>query len=661
MAIKVLDANTISKISAGEVVERPSSVVKELMENSIDAGARTVTVEIKDGGITYLRVTDNGCGIAFREARMAFQNHATSKLQDADGLWDIRTLGFRGEALPSIAAVSRVTMTTRTKDADFGAKVEMEGGECKGVSEAGCPEGTTIVMKDLFFNLPVRQKFLKKPAYEQGLVTDVVSKMALGNPSVAIRFISNGKTVFSSLGNGDVRAAALAVYGREYAQALREVDAFEGAFALKGLIGIGDQAKPTRSQQSFFINGRLIRCPILSMALEDACKGRVTIGMHPMCILSVTVPPAAVDINVHPSKLEVRFRDEAAFRLTAQSLLSKAFINETMIGAFTVPKETEKKETIIKSVILPPKDEEGEALKKDLPFKEAPSVKESEKIPSASSKPVFAPKNMQTDYEGIFKKSENKSSEVRETSFVRPTPVHAPVSVPPLDFSKKISVPEKPSNDRTIAPIDVKNAEQTMLESEHLKKQEDSFRLIGTLFKTYILLESDGALIMIDQHAAHERLNFENLKKRLDEGTGAQQLLVPYIVHLSRREAQLVMDSAELLEEAGYQVELFGDTDIQVRAVPFVLGQADMNIMFTEIIESLDTLKNAEKEKRMHTIMQASCKHAVKAGDVLNDLEIRSLLDAMRASGAPPTCPHGRPVLRILTKNEIEKMFKRIQ
>ncbi len=646
MAIKVLDANTISKISAGEVVERPSSVVKELMENSIDAGARAITVEIKDGGITYLRVTDNGCGIPFREARMAFQNHATSKLKDADGLWDIRTLGFRGEALPSIAAVSRVTMTTREKNTDFGAKVEMEGGECKGVSETGCPEGTTIVMKDLFFNLPVRQKFLKKPAYEQGLVTDVVSKMALGNPTVAVRYISNGKIVFSSLGNGDVRAAALSVYGREYAQALREVDAFEGAFALKGLIGIGDQAKPTRSQQSFFINGRLIRCPLLSLALEDACKGRVTIGMHPMCVLSVTAPPEAIDINVHPSKLEVRFRDEAAFRLTAQSLLSKAFVKETMIGAFTVPKEAEKKETLVRSVLLPPKAEASAPISKT----EIPPVKTPSE-PSAA-RPVFAPKHTENELNGIFQKPEAKKDEVRETPFARPAPKPVPPPVP-------VKAPE--TAERTIAPIDAKKAEQTVFETPHLKKQEETFRLIGVLFKTYILIESDGALIMIDQHAAHERLNFESLKKRLDEGTGAQQLLMPYVVHMSRREAQLVLDAKELLEETGYQVEPFGETDIQVRAVPFILGQADMRIMFTEIIESLDTLKNAEKEKRMHTIIQASCKHAVKAGDTLTEGEIQSLLDAMRASGAPPTCPHGRPVLRTLTKNEIEKMFKRIQ
>jgi len=653
MAIKVLDANTISKISAGEVVERPSSVVKELMENSIDAGAKSVTVEIKDGGISYLRVTDNGCGIPFHEARLAFENHATSKLKDADGLWDIRTLGFRGEALPSIAAVSRVTMTTRTANADFGAKVEMEGGRFIGISETGCPEGTTIVMKDLFFNLPVRQKFLKKPSYEQGLVSDVVSKMALGNPNVAVRYISNGKTVFSSVGNGDVRHAALAVYGREYAQNLRQVNALEGAFSIKGLIGIGDQARPTRSQQCFFINGRLIRCPLLSSALEDACKGRVTIGMHPTCALTVTAPPEAIDINVHPSKLEVRFRDEAAFRLTAQSLLSKAFTEETLISAFTVPEKAPEKKTVVTNILAPEKktDEPDAPAKKAAVPEEAPVRKTPLFTPADSAKT--------NAFENIFASGNAKSDFVMET--VRAKSFVKSEETPKVEKNEAPSLKQAIPEPERMPPVDKKKIEQTHISETVVEKKEEVFRLIGTLFKTYILVEADSALILIDQHAAHERLNFEKLKKRLDEGTGAQQLLVPYIIHVSRREARLILDSSELLRETGYEIEPFGDTDIQVRAVPFVLGQSDMRMMFTEIIDSLDTLKNAEKEKRMHSIMQASCKHAVKAGDSLTNQEIGALLSEMRISSAPPTCPHGRPVLRILTKTEIERMFKRIQ
>ncbi len=641
MAIRILDANTISKISAGEVVERPSSVVKELMENSIDAGAKSITVEIRDGGISYLRVTDNGCGIPFSEARLAFENHATSKLRNEDSLWDIRTLGFRGEALPSIAAVSKLTMNTRTKNADYGAKVEIEGGNFLGISEAGVPEGTTIIMRDLFYNLPVRRKFLKKPQYEQSLVSDIVQKMILGNPGVAVRYISNGKTAFSSIGDGDLRHAALTVFGRDNAKQMREVNASEGAFSLKGLIGVGDQAKPTRSMQCFYINGRLIRCPLLSQALEEACKGRVTVNMHPTCVLSLTTPPEAVDINVHPSKLEVRFRDEAAFRLTSQALISQAFIDEKMIGDFDYTKETPVERNQV-NVVLPAQPE-------------IPQGKEESTSPQLHRQISFIPKKDET--ERVFEIP--KSTHKREF-MVREGAPFTDLSVSPF---KDHSASEK-------APAISKNAEprkteekqeQIEIATDTLKTRKEAYRLIGSLFKTYILIETEDALLLIDQHAAHERLNYENYKKRLEEGNGSQQLLVPYIVHVSRREAELLLLNADLLKEAGYEIEPFGETDIQVRAVPFVLGQADMRMMFTEIIESLDTIKSAERERRMTDIIQASCKHAVKAGDALTDEEIQNLIKSMRESGAPPTCPHGRPVMRALTRHEIERMFKRIQ
>ena len=646
MAIRILDADTIGKISAGEVVERPSSVVKELLENSIDAGATSVTVEIRDGGISYLRVTDNGCGIPFAEARVAFENHATSKLKNADGLWDIRTLGFRGEALPSIASVSKVTMTTRTRNADFGAKVEIEGGRFLGVSETGCPEGTTIVMGDLFFNLPVRRVFLKKPSYEQGLVADVVSKMILGNPGVSIRFISNGKTVFRSIGDGDLRHAALAVYGRETAGALREINASEGAFSLKGLIGVGDQARPTRAQQCFFINGRLIRCPLLSQALEEACRGRVTVGMSPMCALSVSAPPEAVDINVHPSKLEVRFRDEGAFRLTAQSLLAKAFDGEKMTDALEPIKPAETAKTVIEEKIAPQPENPSE--KKEavwLSENTASFVREGGFVPPSLYNPIRIETVKKSADESDVSSRAALSENAKEETVL---PDQAPVSEP-------LKIKEDTRSHKE------EKAEQTVISPEVVPAKEREYRLIGILMNTYILLECNDSMIMVDQHAAHERLNFENYKKRLDEGNAAQQLLVPYILHLTRHEAQTLIDSRELLMESGYEIDAFGATDIQVRSVPFVMGQADMRLLFTELIESLDTLKSAEKEKRLVGIMQASCKHAVKAGDRLTDSEIRALLSEMFASDAPPTCPHGRPVLRVMTRREIERMFKRIQ
>lgn len=654
MAIRILDAATVGKISAGEVVERPSSVAKELIENSLDAGATSITVEIKDGGISYLRVTDNGCGVPFSEARMAFENHATSKLKNADGLFDIRTLGFRGEALPSIAAVSRVTMTTRTKDAEAGAKVEIEGGRFIGVSEAGCPEGTTIVMRDLFFNLPVRRVFLKKPVYEQGLISELVQRMILGNPGVSFRLIANGRTIYRSYGDGDVRHAALSVFGRECAQALREVNASEGAFSVKGLIGVGDEARPTRAQQCFFVNGRLIRCPLLSQALEEACRGRVTIGMYPMCALAVTMPPESVDINVHPSKLEVRFRDEAAFRLTAQSLFQKAFTAETMMNSFSAPRVPEMPHTTVTRVTAA-----MDRMMDPAPAAQPEKPPVAAVLPGTEGVPASVPRAFGEVREGGFvpKPARAAFGEVREGGFV-PKPTGA-AHGEALLAAKAAAASEKPSAQRDNAPAAPEKAEQLEMPETVVPKAQ--YRVIGTLFHTYILLEHGDNFLMIDQHAAHERLNYERYRALLDDGIAAQQLLAPYIIHVSRREADILLSSRELLSEAGYEIEAFGESDIQVRAVPFVMGQSDMRMLFTELIDELEHLKTAEREKRMASVIQASCKHAVKAGDRLTDAEIRSLLEQMTASGAPPTCPHGRPVLRVMSKYEIERMFKRVQ
>ena len=663
MPIRILDAATVGRIAAGEVVERPSSVVKELIENALDAGATSITVEVKGGGIDYLRVTDNGCGIEPGQVRLAFENHATSKLQRAEQLDDIRTLGFRGEALPSIAAVSKIEMTTRAKGQESGVRLRMEGGKNPQVQETGCPQGTTLVMRELFFNVPVRRAFLKKPSYEGGLVSDAVSRMLLGNPGVSMRFISGGNTLFHSFGDGKLRHAVFAVYGREAAEKMVDVDASEGGARIYGLIGVGELAKATRAHQLFFINGRSVRCPMLTRVLEQVCRSRVTIGMYPMCVLNLVIPAGSVDVNVHPNKLEVRFRDEEMMRGACERLLSTAFAGERVLQ---MERET-----------APQRSVERRAELRELPLADASKAVEAPKPETDAPKPAAVPqpqepapkppKPEQTRMElhapacpGVLREQPNVLDK-REIKTVK-LPEHplSMESVPtkreqaPQPAPQKLSVSDAQAPAPQIEPArPVKAAAPT--------PEELPFRIIGVAFKTYILVECGETLLLIDQHAAHERLQYEKLMARASEGTASQQLLAPIVIHLSAREMAVIADNLELLAEAGYEVEPFGELDIRVRAVPFVMGKAEVRPLFLEMIQSLNQLKAATLDARRSEIMQMACKSAVKAGDSLSDSEIAVLIADMQRTGAPPTCPHGRPVVKTLTKRDLEKMFKRIQ
>ena len=617
MSIRLLDQNTIEKITAGEVVERPVSVVKELVENSIDAGARGITVEVRGGGTEYIRVTDNGCGIPSEEVKLAFMSHATSKLKSAEELTNVLTMGFRGEALASIAAVAKVTMNTKTHGAQEGVKISVENGQIKDISQAGCPDGTTITVNDLFFNVPVRRVFLKKPAYEQSLIAELLQKLAIGNPGIAFRFISSGKTLMQTYGDGNVMHAALAVYGSDYAVGLKKVEESEGAFVIKGFIGIGEQAVTTRGRQSFFLNGRLVNCRMLSQALEEACRGRVTIGKYPSCALMVTIPTATVDVNVHPGKLEVRFKDEASFRLTAQTLIMRCFASDRMI-------------------------------ENSLPRLDLGQVHKEVKAQAVCPEKYGKPADRSFSLERLKTLDVQPETNQQQTRFLRETP----------DALLSYPIQEK-NEDCTI-----KQTELSSQQAKEVSGEENtilSYRLIGVYQNTYILLEADENLIMIDQHAAHERLNYEKYKKALDEGTASQPLLIPLVIQISLREEQLLSESMDLLHEAGYDVDLFGEGTVKVTAVPFIYGTSDLKMLFSEMADELSLLKKAEKQRRLDAVIQASCKHAVKGGEKLTDAEIKSLIDAMIASDAPPTCPHGRPVLKVFTKRYVEQLFRRIQ
>ncbi|MBQ8108691.1 MAG: DNA mismatch repair endonuclease MutL [Clostridia bacterium] len=683
MPIRVLDAATVGRIAAGEVVERPSSVVKELMENSIDAGATAITVEIKGGGIDYLRVTDNGCGIEPNQVRLAFENHATSKLQSAEQLDDIRTLGFRGEALPSIASVSHVEMTTRVRKQDSGVRLNIDGGADLRVRETGCPEGTTLIMKDLFYNIPVRRAFLKKPGYEGGLVGDAVARMILGNPGVAVRYISNGSNVYHSFGDGSLRHAVFAVYGKQTAEQMVEVDASEGGIRIFGLIGVGELAKSSRAHQAFFINGRAVRCAMLSRALEEICRSRVTIGMYPMCALNLVIPPTAVNVNVHPNKLEVRFKDETAMRTVAERLLASAFEGERVLqlGPNSPVHQTLERVSTVRQVVPAEGDGEGKDIactKTEMPSEAAQD--RTEAVPAAPAAvappPVEAPspnppqfsarreKPIQMDvFQNVVREELHKLKNASEGTLCEnktacfttpPTVVPEPPAAEP---SVAVSAPQSAQVDKGDVPQDTENKPTSVSDEQ----DAPVYRVIGVALKTYILIEADNSLVLIDQHAAHERLQYEKFMAQLEAGRGSQQLLTPLLLRLSAREMALIRDNLEVLSDAGYEVEPFGETDIQVRAVPFILGRAELKPAFMDTINALNRLKNATVDARRAEVMQMACKSAVKGGDALSGAEVESLIRQMLETGAPPTCPHGRPVMKRITQRELEKMFKRIQ
>ena len=664
MPIRILDAATVGRIAAGEVVERPSSVVKELVENSLDAGATAITVEIRGGGIDYLRVTDNGCGIEPGQVRLAFENHATSKLQNADQLNDIRTLGFRGEALPSIASVSHVEMTTRSKQQDSGVRLNVDGGQNLRVRDIGCPEGTTFVMKDLFYNIPVRRAFLKKPSYEGGLVSDAVSRLMIGNPGVSMRFINNGNTVYHTFGDGKLRHAVFAVYGKATAEKMVELDAAEGGTRVFGMIGVGELAKSTRAHQMFFINGRSVRCALLSRTLEQVCRSRVTIGMYPMCALNLVLPPNAIDVNVHPNKLEVRFRDETTTQVMVEKLLSTAFEGEKVL-------QFERDAAPVKSIerVATVREITPDEMKRSLEKPKMPPLPKAEE-PAKTIRPIPEEKPVQT---GMFmEKLEREAAKYadvpaggtgkggarfREAELAKMPPLPVKPVVPePTGSGPVLRAPAE----QKVVPI-VPDAKPRMPELVPKQENRTPYRIIGVAFKTYILIEVEDTLLVIDQHAAHERLRYEMYSKQLEEGTASQQLLTPIVLHLSSREMALIQDNMEMLTEAGYTVEPFGDSDIQVRAVPYVLGKAELRPLFMEMINSLNRLKSATLDARRAEIMQMACKSAVKGGDALTDSEIEALIREMLDTGAPPTCPHGRPVVKAVSRRDLEKMFKRIQ
>lgn len=685
-----LNEEIIGKIAAGEVVESPASAIKELIENSLDAGSTCITVEIRDGGISYLRVTDNGKGIPSRDVRLAFERHATSKIRKSEDLFDLHTLGFRGEALASIAAVSKLVLTTRHASEEVGTRAVNEGGTIKNISEAASPQGTTIVARDLFYNTPVRLKFLKKPVTEAARVAEVIARMILAHPGVSFRLIHNGKQVYSSSGNGDLRSAVFCLYGRELANAMLPVQS-EGAVAVSGLIGVGLQARSNRGRQTFIVNGRTIRSPLLTQALEDGCRERVTVGHYPVCVLNIQMPVGMVDVNVHPNKLEVRFSDENLIYQNVKGAVQDSFTMSLLKSApeMTLVKESENQTAVATVRIIDTESKEGaeaarrENIQQENKSPEKPEIKvhvidvtpEQNVVAgnAASSMPVSRPTPAQqaafssfvTQY---FGGSAQRESVLRE-SVIPGRSITAAKSE--INVTETVEKPIKPvidvhtPNNRENPETLAQPVQESLLEEEpkeeNLGLALEGYKLVGVAFDTYIILQNDKQLLLIDQHAAHERILYEKLMREIDAGTGSQMLMVAQVVHVTPQDAAKLETYAEEIKAAGFDIEPFGDNTYQIRAVPNVLGVPQSRSAFLDMVDHLGELRVlSTQQKRRDAILQMACKKAIKGGDKLTLEEIKPLLADMLASNAPPTCPHGRPLVIILSRNEIEKRFRRI-
>ena len=642
--IRKLDADIVGKIAAGEVVESPAAAIKELVENSIDAGARAVAVEIREGGISYLRVTDNGSGIRREDVRMAFERNATSKITRADDLFDLRSLGFRGEALASIAAVSKVAMTTRTRGDESGTRVINEGGVITSISDAASPEGTTIVARELFYNTPARRKFLKKPATEGARVADMILRMILAHPEVAIRLTHNDRQIYASPGNGDLRAAALSVSGRDVARQLIDVRG-EGGVGVRGLVGVGPLARANRTHQTFILNGRYVRNALLTQALEDACRERVTVGHYPICMLHVSMPGPMLDVNVHPNKLEVRFSSEPVVYDSVFAAVRGGF--ET--GAFAQAPEmtlSNDPEPVASVRVVPAPEHKPEPPAQPEPARSvSPAPRPVPVKPAEGEAAAFA--RVVTSYFG--------SPEKR---------AHTLRNVPGVGAFSAMSArlapqPVETAPDAQAAPVQPETPpeQQNMVAGS----PERPPRVIGVAFDTYVIVQRGQELLLIDQHAAHERILYERLMRSLDQGTGSQQMLVAQVVPVTPQERDRLEQYRAEIEAAGFAFEPFGEDTYQIRAVPVVLGEPQARAAFVEMLDRLGELRVlATRERRREAILQMACKRAVKGGDVLTQEEIASLIRQMEETDAPPTCPHGRPLVVRLTRSELEKRFRRI-
>ena len=625
--IQVLPIQVANKIAAGEVVERPASVIKELVENSIDAGATSVSVEIKEGGLTYMRVSDNGKGMSREDAKTCFRRHATSKIHDADDLGRISTLGFRGEALASIAAVARVTLKTHMHNDEFGTQVNIDGGMMREVTPCGCPDGAIFEVQDLFYNVPARKKFVKAARTEASYISDYLLRMILSHPGISFRFINNGSVIYHSMGDGDLKNAVYSVYGAEIIPHLRQVHYEDDYIRITGYIGSEHLTKPNRTFQSFFVNGRYIRSQKLSASLLNAYDTRIMGGRFPIAVLSFDIDFSEVDVNVHPNKLEIRFADEGRVCAMLHKAAKQA-LGETSVPTYEItPEKTEEIE-----VIPPVTDSDTQKMLFEKLMEEA----------------NFAPG-------GITEKNETGENAGLSVSQTAETEHRDMRKTQILNIEPQEDIPVYSAQPAVKAEPDIP---ETML--TQVKFDASPFRIVGSLFDSFWLISQNENLFIMDQHAAHERMIYEQLSHG-ELKASSQILLVPFIVKLTNEEYNTYLDNKELFSEFGFQTEEFGTLTLRITAVPHILKKAEDEKFFRDALSELAKQKNVTlNDLKRDALIMASCKAAVKLGNQVPEKMIESLLHEYNENGVTLTCPHGRPVMFAITKKELLKKFKRI-
>ena len=655
--INVLPKNIAELIAAGEVVERPASVIKELVENSIDAGSTVITVEIKNGGVTYMRVTDNGHGIYHEDVPKAFISHATSKVSTAEDLNSIFTLGFRGEALASVAAVSKTEIITKTSDEDFGTSYIIEGGEEVSYDFAGCPDGTTIVVRDLFFNTPARMKFLKKDVSEANAVADLLDKLALSHPEISFRFIRDGKQVMITPGDSKLMSAVYAVFGKSFADTLIETDYELDGIKVKGLVCKPAGARATRAMQFFFLNGRYIKSKACIASLENAYKNTMMIGKFPACVLNLTVPLHTVDVNVHPTKTEVRFSDERKIYSAVYYAVKSAVENADTRPKLDLTKVVEKASVkgvqlqMVERSVEPSKEIRNEP-KKDFWSKMTAESYKNDTIVASPESNESADFSEEPDLIGdIFKQTVIAAHTVKD--------IEASSSGEKEDFADKVTYEPVKNADATPLKTDIshKSSAEIVFKEEHEKR----VKYIGEAFKTYILCEFDGKLCLIDKHASHERIIYNRLKKEVSLNN-SQILLSSGAVSLSKNEYNAVIENLDTFEKSGFKVEDFGEGSIIIRECPMLCDPQDAQDIVMEIAGNLISGKTDTTSDKIDMMLHtAACKAAIKAGNKNSQVELQKLAEQVLLTDDIRYCPHGRPVLIELSQYEIEKQFKRIQ